>query len=363
MLKKTIFFVSLIILLGFQKMYAIENIPQKPEIIPRESWGANELYTDIESSYWQAILERRKNSVSNETEKQKQKREEDYAKSLAFINENFSSQNTATKILRYDVKNDLKLAWPLKYTDYVNAIVVHHTHSEYKSSVDWMNDIYRYHSLNRQWWDIGYNYIIGYDGEIYEGKKWGDYVAAAHSHWNNYSTLWIAVMWNYESEGINEKQYASLESLVRYFTWKYGIDLSKKYYYHMDCAGEKCNTFPLETYLESTLVWHRDTGHTSCPGEKLYEQIQQIREDNLDFTQGFTPIKREDTLVKEAEQDLYTPIIQKYIKILQWYSLEDRKTMLQKVEQLIKNYSDDEMKRKIFQIFRLALILSNKESS
>jgi hypothetical protein len=136
MLKKTIFFVSLIILLGFQKMYAIENIPQKPEIIPRESWGANELYTDIESSYWQAILERRKKSISNETEKQKQKREEDYAKSLAFINENFSSQNTATKILRYDVKNDLKLAWPLKYTDYVNAIVVHHTHSEYKSSVD-----------------------------------------------------------------------------------------------------------------------------------------------------------------------------------------------------------------------------------
>ena len=63
MLKKTIFFVSLIILLGFQKMYAIENIPQKPEIIPRESWGANELYTDIESSYWQAILERRKKSI------------------------------------------------------------------------------------------------------------------------------------------------------------------------------------------------------------------------------------------------------------------------------------------------------------
>jgi hypothetical protein len=52
----------------------------------------------------------------------------------------------------------------------------------------------------------------------------------------------------------------------------------------MECAGEKCSDFYIETYLDSVLVGHRDTGHTNCPGEKLYRQIQEIRENNLEFT-------------------------------------------------------------------------------
>jgi N-acetylmuramoyl-L-alanine amidase len=71
----------------------------------------------------------------------------------------------------------------------VNAIVVHHTHTEYTDSFEGIKQIYKYHALSKSWGDIGYNYIIGYDGEIFEGRQGGDYTVAAHSVWNNISTV------------------------------------------------------------------------------------------------------------------------------------------------------------------------------
>ena len=164
-----------------------------------------------------------------------------------------------------DSKEGRALAWPIKKSDYVSAIVVHHTHSEYEDSYEGMRDIYKYHALNKSWGDIGYNYIIGYDGEIFEGRQGGDYVVAAHSVWNNISTVGIAIMGNYESKEINELQYRSLEKLIQHLALKYGIDLGKEYYYNMECVSDDCAAFPLQTEKLSTLVGHRDTGHTECP--------------------------------------------------------------------------------------------------
>ena len=45
--------------------------------------------------------------------------------------------------------------------------------------------IYQYHAVSRGWGDIGYNYIIGQRGQIYEGRAGGDYVVGAHAAWNN----------------------------------------------------------------------------------------------------------------------------------------------------------------------------------
>jgi len=360
MYKKITLLIISLVFLNFQNLHAIENIPEKPIIIPRESWWANELYTEVSSSYWKNILEKRRNQTDSRSPKKKKKDEENYKKSATYINDNFKNENTITLQENFDPNNWERYAWPLKYTDYVNAIVVHHTHSDYENSLEWIQDIYRYHSLNRTWWDIGYNYIIWYDGEIFEGRKGGDYVSAAHSRWNNYSTASIAVMGNYASEWVNAQQYKSLESLVQYLTWRYGIDLSKEYYYHMDCAGDKCITFPLETHLDSTLVWHRDTGHTSCPGDKLYEQIQKIRTDNLEFTQGFTPRKRSTTYLAENQKSTISTV-RKYITLFRWYSNSDLELIWAKIEELLKEEDQEYERRKKLQIMRLGVILSMKD--
>ena len=297
-------------------------------IITREQWWANEEFSYIESSYWQDIIERRKNTPQPYiSEAKKKKAAQDYIKKINYINENFSPQNTVTERIKFDGKN--KLAWQIKKSDYVNAIVVHHTSTDYTSSFEGVRQIYKYHSLGREWWDIGYNYIIGYDGEIFEGKKWWDYTVGAHSKWNNISTVGIAIMGNYENKKINSLQYTSLEKLVQSLVVKYGINLSNDYYYNMECSGAACNIFPLETHLHKTLSWHRDTGHTSCPWGELYKQIEQIRVDNLDLTADLTPVKRGGSWTVVQKEPKVIGKNQKIVKAL-------KKLSKKKIEKLIK---------------------------
>ena len=47
--------------------------------------------------------------------------------------------------------------------------------------------------------------------------------------------------------------------------------------FNRNCTKDCTN--PLETVYNYPIVWHRDTGHTDCPGQKLYDQLAKIRED------------------------------------------------------------------------------------
>ena len=160
-------------------------------IFTREQWGADEEYAYRDSTYWKEKIEKwQKNAEKPLTDAQKKAQEKAANLSkekIKYINTYFAKENTTTETI--DSKEGRPLAWPIKKSDYVNAIVIHHTHSEYDDSYEGIKDIYKYHSLSKSWGDIGYNYIIGYDGEIFEGRQGGYYVVAAHSVWNNISTV------------------------------------------------------------------------------------------------------------------------------------------------------------------------------
>jgi len=332
---------------------------EKPFIIPRASWWANSQFNNLGWIYWTDILEKRKNytppTQSEENiayQKQKTKDIEDYLY-WNFINQ-FTSQETIKQ------SDNITYAWPLKYTNYVDSIIVHHTHSEYDDTIFGLNNIHKYHSLSRQWWDIGYNYIIWYDWKIYEGREGWDYIVGAHSKYNNFATVWIAIMWNYETVWIDEKQYQSLESLIQYLIVRYGIDLNKKRYYHRTCIGVKCDTFHIETYLDSTLIWHRDATHTSCPWEKLYEQIQEIRTNNLEFSRGKIPVLRNSNQQLEtATTETSTSQIQKILKLLRNYSPEQKQNIITLID-IKKAETDDADTKRNLQTIRLAVLLSLK---
>jgi len=369
-MKKIILFCVFFLTLA-QSTFAITSVePEKPIIIPRASWWANEEFTSRESSYWQKILQGWSDYVAPYVSPEvKKAREEKNIKILNYINENFWKENTVAEREDYDLKDWYKLAWPLKYTQNVNAIVVHHTADEYKSSLEWIKQIYKYHSINRAWGDIGYNYVIWYDGEIFEGRKWWDYISAAHSVWNNYSTLGVAVMWNYSNKEINEEQYKSLEKLVKYLAWKYGIDFSNKYYYNMACAWAACDTFPLETKQNYTLAWHKDTWHTSCPWDKLYTQIEQIRLNNLIFTAGFKPVNRSQALVDTNTSPKVTsdPKIDKVVELVAKFSQFEKEQVLERITVYFnkKNISEKTISElKIIELWvKKSLLLNNTSST
>lgn len=335
---------------------------EKPFVIPRASWWANSQYNSKYNIYWEQILESWSNYVPAERSQasidyanKKNKEIEDY------LYWNFLYQFTSQETIKTKDDGAYTFGWPIKYTNYVDSIVVHHTHSEYENSLEWMKDIHRYHSLNRQWWDIGYNYVIWYDGEIYEGREGWDYVVAAHSKYNNFGTVWIAVMGNYDSEWINDNQHQSLESLIQYLIVRYWIDLNEKRYYHMNCSWSKCDTFYLETYLDNTLIWHRDATHTTCPWEKLYEQIQDIRNNNLEFSTWRVPVLRNWNLtlsVKESNTT-NTSKIQKILISLRRYSPEQKQNIIDLID-IKKSQTSNTTTLETLQTIRLAVILSLK---
>ncbi|NDK09711.1 N-acetylmuramoyl-L-alanine amidase [Candidatus Gracilibacteria bacterium] len=356
---KFIILITILLVFGVQGSYALTlQAPEKPLIISRADWGADEQYTSRESSYWVSILERWSKYVAPYVSPEAKKlRDEKNKKTYDYINENFGKQNTITQKLQYDPTSNYKLAWPLEYTQNINAIVVHHTADEYSSSAEGIKNIYRYHSISNAWGDVGYNFVIGYDGEIYEGKKGGDYVSGAHSKWNNYSTLGIAVMGNYEKKEINSSQYESLEKLIKYLAYKYGIDFSKKYYYNMACSGAACSTFPLETKQDFTLVGHRDTGHTSCPGDMLYAQVDEMRLRNINFTSGFTPVNRPIQVTENIIEpvNLDNEKLQKVILLISDFTLDQKLQILERIKIYLERDNISENILKELQIIELGV--------
>lgn len=336
---------------------------QDPIIIPRASWWANSLYNAIQSDYWKKILTARQNAYSNLPSTSPTiaqiAAQEKTQKINDYLSENFSNQFNIDEKISISPSTWEELAWKISYADIVDWIIIHHTDSEYENTVEWLRDIHRYHSLNRQWWDIWYNYIIWYDGKIYEWREGWDYVIWAHSKYNNNGTLWIAIMWNYSVQWINTEQYKTLDNLVKYLTQKYGIDLSKKRYYHTDCAFAACDIFPLETYLEESLVWHRDTWHTSCPWDKLYNQIQKIRTSNLEFTKWLTPVIRWELQNKNIISTFQTSQIQKILSLLEKYSNEQIQIINNEIEKRLKTDIDQNTK-KILQIIKIAGVIRLK---
>ena len=272
------------------------------EIIERSEWWADEDYNYRETSYRAEIFKKRaaaKKTPATDAQKTR------YAKQQrvdSYLVKNFSEN---LDVVSTQYKNwDYTLAWPIKKTNYIKAIFIHHTHTQYADSASGIKNIHRYHSLSNQWWDIGYNYIIWYDGEIYEWRSGWDYTMAAHAKNNNFSTVGIALMWEFEHNEVPEAQLESLSKLVKHLAEKYGIDLSKRFPIHKPCiSSDDCEPgWDVKTTYHYPLVGHIDAAHTTCPGEHLYEKIEEIRLEHLTFTKGFTPISYEQSLQTSEEK-------------------------------------------------------------
>jgi peptidoglycan hydrolase-like amidase len=256
------------------------------KIISRSEWWADENYRYIDSPQWQDILKKREEdnqkyeqSEHSEAEllAQKAKEQKEKEKNNILLNE-FWKYIEVDSVIKDENWN--KLAWPITKVKKINAIVIHHTDTEYSNSIDGINSIYKYHALTRQWWDIWYNFLIWKEWEIYEWRAWWDFVVAAHNKRNNMWSVWIAIIWDYSVDPINEKQYEWLKNLTKYLVEKYDIDLTEKTYFHEDCLWNECIR-PLTSKLMYPITWHRDAWHTSCPWDALYLQIDQLRRELL----------------------------------------------------------------------------------
>lgn len=135
--------------------------------------------------------------------------------------------------------------------------------------------IYYYHTMVRGWGDIGYNYLIGQRGQIYEGRAGGDYNVAAHAMWNNKSSVGVSFMGNFMADSVVAEQEESLKTIVEYLSKKYGIDIHKTSIGHKECQKSTCI---IEDFNTPNLAGHKEVGFTSCPGDNLFLLVQNLRQ-------------------------------------------------------------------------------------
>ncbi|XP_049433088.1 peptidoglycan recognition protein 5 [Epinephelus fuscoguttatus] len=135
-------------------------------------------------------------------------------------------------------------------------VFIHHTANpsckDQKACMDRLVSIQRVHMTERGFDDIGYNFLVGPDGTVYEGRGWA--VVGAHAKKNNHDSLGIAFMGNFDNDTPSAEAMSSVKKLL-----KLGV-----------CEGNLTPKF--------TLLGHRDVGDTKCPGDKLYAALPQLRD-------------------------------------------------------------------------------------
>lgn len=158
----------------------------------------------------------------------------------------------------------------------VQHVVVHHsagsnTNTNYTQVV---RDIYLLHTQVNGWSDIGYNYLIAQDGTIYAGRDPGsdgaqDDVLGAHFCGANSFTMGICLLGDYEVAVPSVDAWLSLSQVTAHKLNKEGIDPWTRYQH------------PLGSLRG--IIGHRDGCSTLCPGQHVYEHLDDLRETTADL--------------------------------------------------------------------------------
>ncbi|GHW02632.1 hypothetical protein AGMMS50249_4180 [candidate division SR1 bacterium] len=195
----------------------------------------------------------------------------------------------------YDKTNSTLDGHTLIYPDQINnnktKIVVHHTATTYDQTRNTqqiqkaIQQIYKYHTLDRDFGDIGYNFLIDHLGNIYEGRAGGEGAAGMHVSYNNVATLGISLLGNFEEYSPTQAQINALTDLITALSKKYDIDPSAYQNYF-----QPSNTAPYVIVKNlPTIVGHGDIAATACPGDYLHTLLPFIRSEVKNRRDGNYP--------------------------------------------------------------------------
>lgn len=164
----------------------------------------------------------------------------------------------------------------------VRHCVVHHSAvlSNDTDYVKRVRNIYAFHTQSRGWDDIGYNFLVAPNGDLFGGRDPQgvadiDDVMGAHYCAKNSNTMGICMMGDYTSENISDTAQGSLVHLLTWKLYKSALNTSDSFI-HPENTGE---------YL-ATIVGHRDGCATACPGNTFYPSLSKLRkrvQDELDL--------------------------------------------------------------------------------
>jgi hypothetical protein len=143
-----------------------------------------------------------------------------------------------------------------------SRMAIHHTVTGSSDPARQMRGIQRFHMDTRGWCDVGYHFLIGQDGRVYEGRP--VHLLGAHVLNNNSGNIGISFIGCFHSSGCgglgptrpNDASIRIAGRLVGTLRRLYGITVdSARVKGHRDHSGQS----------------------TSCPGDNLRSRIGEIR--------------------------------------------------------------------------------------
>ncbi|KAL9822869.1 LOW QUALITY PROTEIN: N-acetylmuramoyl-L-alanine amidase-like [Geothlypis trichas] len=112
-----------------------------------------------------------------------------------------------------------------------------------------MRDMQRFHQDTRGWDDIGYSFVVGSDGYLYEGRGW--HWVGAHTKGYNTQGFGIGIVGDFTTTLPDPDTLALVRDEL------------------LPCAVRFGHIRP-----DFILRGHRQLGHTDCPGNALFQEIQ-----------------------------------------------------------------------------------------
>ncbi|GFT51628.1 peptidoglycan-recognition protein SB1, partial [Nephila pilipes] len=135
----------------------------------------------------------------------------------------------------------------------VNHVFIHHTDGATCSSKETCSKVIRQiqedHQKRKKFADIGYSFLVGGDGRIYEGRGWK--AVGAHTEGYNSKALGISFMGNFDKVEPSTAMLIVAKNLI-------------------DCGVQK-----KFITVSHEVHGHRDAKCTACPGAALYRIIQK----------------------------------------------------------------------------------------
>lgn len=143
--------------------------------------------------------------------------------------------------------------WPPQYKP-IEKIIIHHTVTENDPPdvAASLRAIYYYHAITQGWGDIGYNYLVDWNGNVYEGRFGGPNVVGGHALQYNQGSIGIAMLGNFMNASPPQ---ATIDGLVK-------IINARASHVDVTTATDFADLLGL-----ANLCGHGDVLSTSCPGD------------------------------------------------------------------------------------------------
>lgn len=181
---------------------------------------------------------------------------------------------------------DYSPAWPPNYWNNMQRVIVHHTVTagDPGNSAAEVRGIWQFHTYTQGWGDIGYNYLVDKNGNIFQGRyfnaadsaQFGE-VEGGHAYGFNDYSIGIANLGDYGSQGVTASLMEGVSQIAAFKMLRYGIGPWEQYYDEGVNGSSPDGTPPRGPRLQFRLAGHRDYLSTSCPGGNLYAQLDNYR--------------------------------------------------------------------------------------